>query len=172
MILVRTLYGTMVRPSWWFDTGQNAVCYDQVDDLLLVRTLYGMTKFMICYRSERCMLRPSLWFVTGQNAVCYDQVNDYTLSLRRGRGVYCFTSFRPLKIFFVTFFSCWWQKSDIWSEASYCYTILWVVFLDHSDSYFLFADLVGFYTHWTYMHIFLSNYWWQRSVIWSQASYR
>jgi hypothetical protein len=51
---------------------------------------------------------------------------------------------------------------------------LW--FLDPSDSYFLFADLVGFYTHWTYMHIFrhifLSNYWWQRSDIWSQASYR
>jgi hypothetical protein len=36
--------------------------------------------------------------------------------------------------------------------------------------------LVGFYTHWTYMHIFrhifLSNYWWQKSDIWSQASYR
>jgi hypothetical protein len=27
------------------------------------------------------------------------------------------------------------------------YTILWVAFLDPSDSYFLFADLVGFYTH-------------------------
>jgi hypothetical protein len=44
-------------------------------------------------------------------------------------------------------------------------TILWVAFLDPSNSYFLFADLVGFYTHWTYMHIFrhifLSNYWWQ-----------
>ena len=38
----------------------------------------------------------------------------------------------------------WWQKSDIWSQASYR-------FLDPSDSYFLFADLVGFYTHWTYM---------------------
>ena len=35
-------------------------------------------------------------------------------------------------------------------------------FFDPSDSYFLFADLVGFYTHLTYMHIFrhifLSNY--------------
>jgi hypothetical protein len=54
--------------------------------------------------------------------------------------------------------------------------ILWEAFLDLSDSYFLFADLVGFYTHWTYMHIyrhiFLSNYWRQRSDIWSQASYR
>ena len=68
--------------------------------------------------------------------------------------------------------NCWRQKSDIWSQASYRYTILWVAFLDPSDSYFLFADLVGFYTHWTYMHIFLSNYWWQRSDIWSQASYR
>jgi hypothetical protein len=72
--------------------------------------------------------------------------------------------------------NCWWQKSDIWSQASYRYTILWVAFLDLSDSYFLFADLVGFYTHWTYMHIFrhifLSNYWWQKSDIWSQALYR
>jgi hypothetical protein len=41
--------------------------------------------------------------------------------------------------------NCWWQKSDIWSQASYRYTILWVAFLDPSDSYFLFADLVGFY---------------------------
>jgi hypothetical protein len=67
-------------------------------------------------------------------------------------------------------------KSDIWSQASYRYLISWEAFLDSSDSYFLFADLVGFYTHWTYMHIFrhifLSNYWWQRSDIWSQASYR
>ena len=64
-----------------------------------------------------------------------------------------------------------WQKSDIWSQASYRYAILWVAFLDPTDSYFLFADLVGFYTHWTYMHIFLSNYWWHESDIWSQASY-
>jgi hypothetical protein len=48
-----------------------------------------------------------------------------------------------------------------------------------SDSYFLFADFVDFYTHWTYILympifscIFLSNYWWQKSDIWSQASYR
>jgi hypothetical protein len=39
------------------------------------------------------------------------------------------------------------------------------------------SDLVGFYTHWTYMymhtfcHIFLSKYWWHESDIWSQASY-
>ena len=70
----------------------------------------------------------------------------------------------------------WWQKSDIRSQASYRYAILWDTFLDPSDSYFLFADLVGFYTHWTYMlifrRIFLSNYWWQKSDIRSQASYR
>jgi hypothetical protein len=51
--------------------------------------------------------------------------------------------------------------------------------LDPSDSYFLFADFVDFYTHWTYIlympifsRIFLSNYWWQKCDIWSQASYR
>ena len=45
----------------------------------------------------------------------------------------------------------WWQKSDIWSQASYRYAILWEAILDTSDSYFLFSDLLGFYTHWTYM---------------------
>ena len=131
----------------------------------------------------------------------------------------------------------WWQRSDIWSQASYRYAISWEAFLDPSDSYFQFADfvgfythltyicictlfvaffsvtiddsnlifghklhigmsycgkrfwtrliptsclpnLIGFYTHWTCMymhifrHIFLSNYWWHKSDIWSQASYR
>ena len=51
-----------------------------------------------------------------------------------------------------------WQKSDIWSQASYKYPISWEAFLDSSDSYFLFADLVGFYIHWTYMHIFRHNF--------------
>ena len=81
----------------------------------------------------------------------------YTPAPRRGRGVYCFTSVLPSvqDIFCHIFLSnCWWQKSDIWKQASYRYTILWVAFLDPSDSYFLFADLVGFYIHWTYMHIF------------------
>ena len=89
-------------------------------------------------------------------------------------------SFRPSSVHDICrriFLSnCWRQKSDIWSQASYRYTILWVAFLDPSDSYFLFADLVGLYRHWTYMnifrHLFLSNHWWQRSDIWSQASYR
>jgi hypothetical protein len=73
----------------------------------------------------------------------------------------------------------WWQRSDIWSQASYRYPISWEAFLDPSNSYFLFAHFVDFYTHWTYIlympifcRIFLSNYWWQKSNIWSQASYR
>jgi hypothetical protein len=37
----------------------------------------------------------------------------------------------------------WWQESDIWSQASYRYAILWEALLDPSDSCFLFADLVG-----------------------------
>ena len=108
----------------------------------------------------------------------------YTPAPRRGRGY----TVLPLSvcpsvlpsvqdIFCHIFLSNYqWQKYDIWSQASYRYAILWVAFLDPSDSYFLFTDLVGFYTHWTYMHIFhhifLSNYWWHKSDIWSQASYR
>jgi hypothetical protein len=51
--------------------------------------------------------------------------------------------------FFVAFFSVTVDGRNLifGSQASYRYTILWVAFLDLSDSYFLFADLVGFYTH-------------------------
>jgi hypothetical protein len=45
----------------------------------------------------------------------------------------------------------WWQRSDIWSQFSYRYPISWEAFLDPSDSYFLFAHFVDFYTHWTYI---------------------
>jgi hypothetical protein len=110
---------------------------------------------------------------------CYDYLIQslYPRSPKGDGGIlfYLCPSVHPSiqNIFRYIFLSnCWWQKSDIWSQASYRYTILWVAFLDPSDSYFLFADLVGFYTHWTYMHIFLSNYWWQKTDIWSQASYR
>ena len=81
-----------------------------------------------------------------------------------------------LNIMHIFLSNYWWQRFDIWSQASYRYPISWETFLDPSDSYFLFADFVDFYTHWTYMlifrRIFLSNYWWQKFDIWSQASYR
>ena len=41
--------------------------------------------------------------------------------------------------------NCWWQKSDIWSQASYRYLISWEAFLDPSDSYFLFAEELGYH---------------------------
>ena len=107
----------------------------------------------------------------------------YTPAPRRGRGytVLPLSVLPSVQDIFRRIFlrNCWWQKSDILSQASYRYTILWEAFLDPSDSYFLFADFVDFYTHWTYIlympifsRIFLSNYWWQKSDIWSQASYR
>ena len=102
----------------------------------------------------------------------------------KGGGVYCFTSVRlsilpsVQDIFRCIYLSnCWRQKSDIWSQVSYRYTILWEVFLDPSDSYFLFADCwflytfnIHLYMH-IFRHIFLSNYWWLRTDIWSHASY-
>ena len=71
----------------------------------------------------------------------------------------------------------WWQESDIWSQASYRYAILWEAFLDPSDSYFLFADLVGFYTHWTsicsfFVAFFSATIDGRNLIFWSQASYR
>jgi hypothetical protein len=43
--------------------------------------------------------------------------------------------------------SCW-EKCD--EKCSYN-PISWEAFLDPSDSYFLFADFVDFYAHWTYI---------------------
>jgi hypothetical protein len=47
----------------------------------------------------------------------------------------------------------WWQKSDIWSQASYYYRypISWEAFFDPSDSYFLFAEERG-YHKWALAH--------------------
>jgi hypothetical protein len=45
----------------------------------------------------------------------------------------------------------WWQKSDIWSQASYRYPISWEAFLDPSDYYFLFAEERG-YHKWALAH--------------------
>jgi hypothetical protein len=45
----------------------------------------------------------------------------------------------------------WWQESDIWSQVSYRYAILWEAFLDPSDSYFLFAEERG-YHKWALAH--------------------
>ena len=77
-------------------------------------------------------------------------------------SVYCFTSvrltFRPSvrssvqDIFCRIFLSnCWWQKSDIWSQASYRYPISWEAFFDLWDSYFLFAEEQG-YHKWALAH--------------------
>ena len=54
--------------------------------------------------------------------------------------------------YFLSHFSQQLLMAEIWYYIYICrYAILWETYLDPSDSYFLFADLVGFYTHWTYM---------------------
>ena len=65
-------------------------------------------------------------------------------------------SVRPSKIFFVAFFSATIDGRNLifLSQVSYRYPISWEAFLDLSDSYFLFADLVGFvYTLNIYAHL-------------------
>jgi hypothetical protein len=85
-------------------------------------------------------------------------VTKYQISpLHRSGGMlfYLCPCFRPSQDIFRRIFlsNYWWQKSDIWSQPSYRYPISWEAFFDPSDSCFLFSDLVGFYTHLTYMHI-------------------
>ena len=77
--------------------------------------------------------------------------SNYTPAPRRGRGYTVLPlSVRPSfqHIFRHIFLSnYWWQKSDIWSQASHRYALSWEALLEPPDSYFLFADLVGFYAH-------------------------
>jgi hypothetical protein len=146
-------------------------CWTRVDAILLFN-------FCIRHTTPVSSNIPDVWSASAANISCNQVILSRktlqwlwynTCTSWRGRGVYCFTSVRLFvlpsvqDIFRRIFLSnCWWQKSDIWSQALYRYPISWEAFLDPSDSYFLFADLVGFYTHWTYMHIFrhifLSNY--------------
>jgi hypothetical protein len=54
--------------------------------------------------------------------------------------LYTFNIHLYMHIFHCIFLSnYWWQESDIWSQASYRYAILWEAFLDPSYSYFLFG---------------------------------
>jgi hypothetical protein len=73
-----------------------------------------------------------------------------------------------MNIFCHIFLSNYWrQESDIWSQASYRYVILWEAFLDPSDSYFLYGLLsTSYYMYvlfvWkkcTEKLIFLQTYW-------------
>jgi hypothetical protein len=45
------------------------------------------------------------WIFLAHHAYSNLEILDYTPAPRRGRGVYCFTSVHPSKIFFVAFFS-------------------------------------------------------------------
>ena len=64
----------------------------------------------------------------------------------------------------------WWQISDIWSQASYRYAILWEAFLYPRSPKG--EGGILFYLCPSVQDNFLSNCWWQKSDIWSQASYR
>jgi hypothetical protein len=124
----------------------------------------------------QCVMRYHDHCISPGNVLCGTTTNVYIKSVGNinydfytpapPEGAYCFTSVRPsvrlsfrpsvlpsVQDMFRRIFLCnyWWQKSDIWSQASYRYVILWEAFVGPPDSYFLFADLVGFYTHWTYI---------------------
>ena len=107
-------------PSLWFVTGQNTVCYDQVYDLLLVRTLYATTKFiirfwsehyattkfMICYRSKHCMLQQ-----------VYDLLLVRTLNVTT-KFMICFWSEHYVT---TKFMICYWSKHYATTKFIICY---------------------------------------------------
>jgi hypothetical protein len=109
-----------------------------------------------------------LGFLIQQRKLCKELYNGYYYTPAPPEGGY---SVLPL-----------FSKGPSWSCGSWIYNYLcnqclswlmrvWTSFMARCTRYNI-ADLVDFYTHWTYMLIFLSNYWWQKSDIWSQASYR
>ena len=70
----------MLQPSLWFVTGQNAVCYDQVYDLLLVRMPY--VTISNSYKQIDCCVNIVFYQVYDLllvRTLCYDQVYDLLL---------------------------------------------------------------------------------------------
>ena len=105
---------------------------------LPVKTMYAITKFMICYWSERCMLRPSLWFVTGLRTLCYDQVYDLllvrTLYVTTKFMIWFFSERHMLRLAIVTYkltavFILYYSKFMIcyWSQCCMLRPSLWFV---------------------------------------------
>jgi hypothetical protein len=110
---------------------------------LSVRTTWVIPHFLICF----VLLNPLL---------PVDPSDSYFLFVDL---VGFYTHLTYMQIFRRIFLSnYWWQESDIRSQASYMYPILWEAFLDSSYSYFLFSDLVGFYTRWTYLYAHFSSH--------------
>jgi hypothetical protein len=64
-------------------------------------------------------------------------------------ATFVFIHIEHICTFFVTSFSATIDGRNLifGHKLHILYPILWEAFLDPSDSYFLFADLVGFYTH-------------------------
>jgi hypothetical protein len=84
-----------------------------------------------------------------------DQTKDYKIGIcyfSAKHAVLRNTHWTYMHIFRHIFLSnYWWQKSDIWSQASYRYPISWEAFFDPSDSYFLFSKERG-YHRWELAH--------------------
>jgi hypothetical protein len=76
---------------------------------------------------------------------CAYMFNVYKDQLSRQTGSRNLTGPKTLPTIWYTYniflSNYWWQKSDIWSQASYRYPISWEAFFDPSDSYFLFAKI-------------------------------
>jgi hypothetical protein len=94
-------------------------------------------------RNKNCMCRPCL--STDRDEMCSpyrSPIDDsYQVSVHLAEGF----QRRRLK------WKNWWQKSEIWSQASYMFPISWEAFFDPSYSYFLFAEERGYY-RWALVH--------------------
>ena len=138
----------MLRPSLWFVTGQNTICYDQVDDLLLLRTLYVTTKFMICFWSEHCydqvydLLLVRMMYVTIQfmililvKTLCYDQVYDLLLVRTlyvKTKFMICYWSERCMlrpSLWFIT------GQNTVCYDQVYDLLLVWMPYVTISNSY-------------------------------------
>ena len=122
---------------------EKGLCY------LLIYQLF-LTKEPIQYFENKMLIKSLYW---KHNILLYPRSTGggYTvLSLSFHLSVLPF-----VPRYFSSHFSQQLLMAEIWylvtSFIYRRYAILWEAFSDPSDSYFLFTDLVGFYTHWTYM---------------------
>jgi len=145
----------------------NQLCYFELVEFLSYLGYMAITDFfyILMYFSNGIELKSNILFnlALGQmNQLFYFELSEFlsylgyiilTTTIERPyytpappEGVY---TVLPLSVlpsvprYFSSIFlsNYWWQKSDIWSQASYRYPISWEAFLDPSHSYFLFAGV-------------------------------
>ena len=131
MFIIETLGSRVFQYYWW----RKPPTYYKSQTNLILWSCIIYTSPLQRSSGDIILSNPNQKVMSLTSAFC----DNYTPAPRRGYTVLPLSVLPFVQDIFHRIFlsNCWWQKSDIWSQASYRYPISWEAFLDPSDSYFL-----------------------------------